>query len=330
MGLTYAQSGVSVDRGNLFVQRIKPSVKATRIPGAIGTIGGFAGLFDVKKYSRKDSLLVSATDGVGTKLVLAQNLKKHNTVGIDLVAMSVNDLLAVGARPLFFLDYFATGKLSLSSATQVVQGIAKACREAGCALLGGETAEMPGFYAPGTYDLAGFAVGIVERKKMLPRRAVSGDALLGIASSGPHSNGYSLIRKVFSSRELKNETGRKLLKPTVIYVKPILKLLKKLPVLALVHVTGGGFIDNIPRVLSKGFSAKIQCRNWPIPQIFKLIQKKGKIQTREMFRTFNMGIGMIAILKERDVKKAKALLQREGLRSWKIGEVVKGRRVEIL
>jgi phosphoribosylformylglycinamidine cyclo-ligase len=329
MGLTYAKAGVNIDTGNRFVQKIKPFVRSTRIPGTVGSIGGFSGLFDPFFKKWKDPLLVASTDGVGTKLAVAQKLKRHDTVGIDLVAMSVNDLIVVGATPLFFLDYFATGKLKLAESVAVLKGIARGCKDAGCVILGGETAEMPGFYPPGEYDLAGFAVGMVERSQMLPRGVKTGQAVLGLASSGPHSNGYSLIRKVFSKRELQGALGKKLLTPTKIYVRPVLDLLKKVSVSGLVHITGGGFYDNVPRALPKGLGVRIFKKSWPVPEIFELIQKRGKITDREMYRTLNMGVGMTAILSQRDVTKAQKILWKWGVRSWVIGEVVKGSEVEI-
>lgn len=329
MAMNYKKAGVDIDAGNRFVQKIKPLVRSTQIAGSVGSLGGFSGLFrpDFKKY--RQPLLVSATDGVGTKLKIAEIAGKHDTVGIDLVAMSVNDLIVTGAKPLFFLDYFATGKLKVGSAVQVVKGITAGCRQAGCSLLGGETAEMPGFYPDGVYDLAGFAVGIVDKQKMLPGKVKAGQVVLGLASSGPHSNGYSLIRKVFSRKELQGNVGKKLLAPTKIYVKPLLKLLEKCKVSGLVHITGGGFYDNIPRVMPKGLTATIQKGSWPIPSVFKTIQTKGKINDREMFRTFNMGIGMIAILGKCEADKACKILRAQKIQSWIIGEVTKGRKVGI-
>jgi phosphoribosylformylglycinamidine cyclo-ligase len=329
MGLTYQKAGVNIDEGNRFVSQIKPLVKKTRIPGTIGSIGGFAGLFDPNFKKYKKPLLVSATDGVGTKLELAQSLKIHDTVGIDLVAMSVNDLVVTGAKPLFFLDYLATGKLKAREATQVVKGIAKGCIDAGCVLIGGETAEMPGFYPTGAYDLAGFAVGIVEEKKVLPGKVKAGQVLLGLASTGPHSNGYSMIRKVFSKKELKGTLGKRLLAPTQIYVKSILKLIDAVKVHGLVHITGGGFIDNVPRIMPQGLTAHIQDGSWKVPACFNQIQKKGRITHLEMMRTFNMGIGMVVVLDGSSVKKAQALLKRLKIASWVIGDVVKGKKVRL-
>jgi len=329
MGLTYKKAGVNIDAGNQFVQQIKPFVRSTKTSGVIGSIGGFSGLFnpDFKKY--KNPLLVSATDGVGTKLELAQLIGKHDTVGIDLVAMSVNDLVVTGARPLFFLDYFATGKLKANEAAQVVKGIALGCKQSGAALLGGETAEMAGFYPDGAYDLAGFAVGIIERKKLLPKKVKAGQVILGLASSGPHSNGFSLIRKVFSKKELEGPLGKKLLSPTKIYVKPVLNLLKKVKVSALCHITGGGFYDNIPRVLPKGLTAAIAKGSWQVPHIFKVIQNQGRIAEREMFRTFNMGIGMMIVLDKTQAATAQKILKKDKINSWIIGSIKKGRSVEI-
>jgi phosphoribosylformylglycinamidine cyclo-ligase len=328
--LTYAKAGVNIDTGNLFVEKIKSLVRSTKVPGTVGSIGGFSGLFNPFYRKWKDPLLVASTDGVGTKLEVAQLRGEHDTVGIDLVAMSVNDLIVVGAKPLFFLDYFATGKLKLKDSVAVLKGIAEGCRQAECVILGGETAEMPGFYPEGSYDLAGFAVGMVEKGKMLPRPVRTGQLLLGLASTGPHSNGFSLIRKVFSKKELKGPIGKRLLKPTRIYVKPILELLSKVKVSALAHITGGGFYDNIPRVLPKGFGVRVDSKSWPIPEIFQLLQKKGGISHREMFRTFNMGIGMVAVLDKKDLAKAQTILKRHQVPSWVIGEIAKGRGVEVL
>ena len=286
--------------------------------------GGFSSLFDIKRYKYRDPLLVSTTDGVGTKLELAQLLGKHDTIGIDLVAMCVNDLITCGARPLFFLDYFASGVFDRRKTLEVIRGIAKGCREAGCALLGGETAIMPDFYADSKYDLAGFAVGIVERAKVIDGRMVRpGDLLLGLASSGFHSNGFSLLRKVFTKKELSGTIGRELLRPTRIYVEAILKLLPKVRVKAIVHITGGAFYDNVPRVLPKGLGAWIFKGSWPMGRLFREVQRRSRYTDRQMYRTFNMGIGMVLVVHPSAARTAQALLKRNRISSWLIGEIQK-------
>lgn len=317
--VTYKKAGVDIDAGNELARRIK------RIAP---DIGAFAGLFplDIKKC--KDPVLVSATDGVGTKLKIAQLCNKNDTVGIDLVAMCVNDLITCGARPLFFLDYFATGKLRVDVAEEVIKGISKACRQAGCKLIGGETAEMPGFYTKAEYDLAGFAVGVVEKDEIIDGSSIKpGDIMVGLPSSGLHSNGYSLVRKIFSQKEQK-DMAEELLKPTKIYVKPILSLLrlaisaKRSAIKGIAHITGGGFVDNIPRVLPSGCCALIDRKTWQVPQIFRLIQAKGKVKDLEMFRTFNMGIGMVLFISRDKLKKVLARIKGALI----IGQIVKGKR----
>ncbi|MGH8349248.1 MAG: phosphoribosylformylglycinamidine cyclo-ligase, partial [Pseudomonas sp.] len=296
--LSYRDAGVDIDAGDRLVENIKPLAKKTLRPEVLMGIGGFGALVKISKKYRAP-VLVSGTDGVGTKLKLAFELNTHDSVGIDLVAMSVNDILVQGAEPLFFLDYFACGKLDVAKATQVVKGIAQGCKLAGCALIGGETAEMPGFYAAGEYDLAGFAVGIVEKKKIISGKSIAaGDAVLGLASSGAHSNGYSLIRKIvaLSGADLQSDfhgktLGATLLAPTRIYVKPLLKLMKKIPVKGLAHVTGGGLLENIPRVLPKNLCAVLQRSSWEMPPLFHWLQAQGNIGDHEMQRTFNCGIG---------------------------------------
>ena len=305
---TYAKAGVDIDAGNALVRRIKPALKLTARPGADAEIGGFGGLFDLKACGYTDPVLVAANDGVGTKLKVAIDARIHDTVGIDLVAMSVNDLVVQGAEPLFFLDYFATGKLDVEVATVVVEGIASGCREAGCALIGGETAEMPGMYAAGDYDLAGFAVGAVERTGILPRADVGpGDVILGLASSGIHSNGFSLVRRLVESTGLGfgdeapfasgSSLGRALLAPTRIYVKPVLSAIRATgAVKALAHITGGGFWENIPRVLPAGTAARIDLSAIPVLPVFRWLAAIGGIEAREMLRTFNCGTGMIVVV----------------------------------
>ncbi|KAF9997564.1 Bifunctional purine biosynthetic protein ade1, partial [Entomortierella chlamydospora] len=321
--MTYAQAGVSIDAGNLLVQKIKPLVKATRRIGADGEIGGFGGLFDLKAAGFKDPILVSATDGVGTKLKLAHLTGIHDTIGIDVVAMNVNDLIVQGAESLFFLDYYACGKLEVEVAKDVVKGVADGCLLAGCALVGGETSEMPGLYTPGDYDLAGFAVGAVERNKIIPRMDLvkPGDVLLGLTSSGAHSNGYSLIRKIVekSNQDLhspcpwdKSVTlGKSLLTPTRIYVKQLLPVVRKDLVKAMAHITGGGFIDNIPRVLPKELGVEVDASAWPFPDVFKWIMATGNVPHREMARTFNCGIGMVLVVNSEDVEEIGVLKTKE-------------------
>jgi phosphoribosylformylglycinamidine cyclo-ligase len=334
MATTYRDAGVDIDEGDRLVDLIKPLARPTMRPEVLAGIGGFGGLFalDVKKY--RDPVLVSGTDGVGTKLKLAFLTGRHDTVGIDLVAMSVNDVAVTGAEPLFFLDYFATGKLRAEQAAQVVKGIAEGCRQAGCALIGGETAELPGFYADGEYDLAGFAVGVVERDRILDGRKVRpGDALLGVASTGLHSNGYSLARKVLLERhalsdrppELDGRTvGEALLEPTRIYARDILALLERTPVHALAHITGGGLPGNAPRNLPDGTRAVIRAGTWPVPAIFGLIEREGAVPRDEMYRTFNMGLGLVIALPAASAEAARAVLAGRGLPSWVVGAVEPG------
>jgi phosphoribosylformylglycinamidine cyclo-ligase len=331
--LTYRDAGVDIDAGDSLVENIKPYARRTMRPGVLAGIGGFGALFRVPRHY-KEPVLVSGTDGVGTKLKLAFELKRHDTVGIDLVAMSVNDILTLGAEPLFFLDYYACGKLDVKSATQVVKGIAAGCEQAGCALIGGETAEMPGMYPAGEYDLAGFAVGVVEKSGIIDGRSIKpGDAILGLASNGAHSNGYSLIRKIISDRQVSLSSrldGKPLkewiLAPTRIYVKPVLALAKRVPLKGLAHITGGGLVENIPRVLAAGLCARIDKSAWPMPSLFQWLQQQGNVAEAEMHRVFNCGIGMIIVVNARDAAKAQALLARAGERVWRIGEVVRRKR----
>ena len=335
-GYTYAQAGVDIDAGNALVRRIKPFVKATARTGADAEIGGFGGLFDLKACGYKDPILVAANDGVGTKLKVAIEADLHDTVGIDLVAMSVNDLIVQGAEPLFFLDYFATGKLDVDRAALVVGGIASGCREAGCALIGGETAEMPGLYHGADYDLAGFAVGAVERDAVLPRPTIGhGDVILGLTSSGVHSNGYSLVRRLVADHGLSwsdpapfepgSSLGRALLTPTRIYVKPILAALKAgLPIKALAHITGGGFWENIPRVLPVGTIARIDLSAIPVLPVFSWLAKLGGISAHEMLRTFNCGIGMIIVVGADGAEATKARLTEMGETVVELGSIGPG------
>lgn len=316
--ITYQQAGVNIDAGNELVRRIKKIVSGSRLSRQ--AIGGFSGLYPLSK----NTFLSGCCDGVGTKLKIAFLLNKHDTVGVDLVAMNVNDLICTGAKPLFFLDYFACGKLDVGVAEQVIRGVQKGCEESGCALLGGETAEMPGFYEPGEYDLAGFAVGSVDRKDLINRKSIrAGDVVLGLPSSGIHSNGYSLVRKVFGEAEL-IEHGPELIAPTTIYVKPILAALKKPEhgIKGIAHVTGGGWPENIPRVLPEGCQVQVERGSWTIPPIFKKIQDKGQISDAEMFRTFNMGIGLALVVDKSKVVSVQKVLKRARV----LGEIKKGNR----
>jgi phosphoribosylformylglycinamidine cyclo-ligase len=334
-GLTYAQAGVDIDAGNRMVDLIKPLVRATARRGADAEIGGFGGLFDLKRAGFTDPVLVAATDGVGTKVKIAIETGKHDTIGIDLVAMSVNDLVVQGAEPLFFLDYFACGKLDPEMGAAVVAGVSDGCKQAGCALIGGETAEMPGVYHGGDYDLAGFAVGAAERNALLPTNDIAvGDIVIGIASSGVHSNGYSLVRKVVEKSGLKwdapapfaagKSLGEAVLTPTRIYVKSCLAAIRETKaVKALAHITGGGFPDNIPRVLPDGFGATIDLPSVPVLPIFKWLARTGDIAEHEMLRTFNCGVGMMAIVSPAKADPVIAVLKREGETAIKIGEITK-------
>ncbi|MFH0772048.1 MAG: phosphoribosylformylglycinamidine cyclo-ligase [Candidatus Omnitrophota bacterium] len=325
MGLTYKKSGVDIRKANTFVESIKGIVKATARPGARGGIGGFGGVFDIGAAKYKDPLLVSSTDGVGTKLKIAFLAGRHNTVGIDLVAMNVNDILTCGAEPLFFLDYIATDKIDKGVLAEVVKGICEGCKQAGCALIGGETAEMPAFYKEGEYDLAGFCVGAVERKNFIDGFGMKiGDIVVGLESSGLHSNGYSLVRKVFSEKKLKS-LAEELLAPTRIYVKPVLELRRKIKIKAIAHITGGSFKEKIPRVVPKDKKLEIIKGEWRIPDIFIRIQKEGKIAEEEMFRTFNMGIGMILVISLGDFDTARALFSKFNINSWIVGSITKGK-----
>lgn len=328
--ITYRKAGVDVDKGNEFVRRLKPLAKSTKIPGLIGGIGGFSALFDIAHFGYKRPLIVSTTDGVGTKLELARFTGKHDTVGIDLVAMCVNDLVTCGARPLFFLDYFATGKLELEESISIIKGIVKGCKDAGCTLIGGETAEMPGFYDNKKYDLAGFAVGLVDKPKLIDGKGVKkGDILLGLASSGFHSNGFSLVRKLYSKEELSSSIGKKFLTPTKIYVRPVLNLIEKVRIKAIAHITGGGFYDNIPRVLPNHCGVVVERKSWNIPPLFWQVMERAKVSLHEMFRTFNMGIGMVMVVSKKDAGAAQRILKANSVESWQIGEIVSGSGVKI-
>jgi phosphoribosylformylglycinamidine cyclo-ligase len=337
-GLSYKQAGVDIDAGNELVEAIKPLVKSTRRPGADSEIGGFGGLFDLKAAGFTDPVLVAANDGVGTKLRIAIDSGRHDTIGIDLVAMCVNDLVVQGAEPLFFLDYFATGALDVEAGTAIVGGIAEGCRQAGCALIGGETAEMPGMYAAGDYDLAGFAVGAAERDALLPRGDIAeGDAIVALASSGVHSNGFSLVRKIVELSSLGwadpapfapgQTLGEAMLTPTRIYVKPLLAALKSgIPVKALAHITGGGFVDNIPRVLPEHLAARIDLDKIDVPPVFGWLARQGGIAETEMLRTFNCGVGMIVVLPQEAAGELIGLLDKEDEDAALIGQMTARKR----
>ncbi len=333
--LTYKAAGVDVEAGYEAVRLMKQHTKRTMIPGVLGDLGSFGGFFDLEKYNCKNPVLVSGTDGVGTKLEIAFMTGKHDTIGIDCVAMCVNDVACHGAKPLFFLDYIGTGKLQPEVAADVVKGICDGCIEAGCALIGGETAEMPGFYKEGEYDLAGFTVGIVDKSAVINGSGVKeGDALIGIASSGIHSNGYSLVRKLFfelnsfdintSFDELDNILGEELLKPTKIYVKTIQALMEKHKLNGIAHITGGGFIENIPRTIPAGLKAEIKLGSWDILPIFKLMQRLGNIEEKEMLNTFNMGIGLVLAVDASEAEGIIGTLEKLGEKAYIIGNVVKG------
>ena len=326
--LSYRDAGVDIDAGDALVERIKPFAKRTMRPEVLAGIGGFGALIEIGKRFR-EPVLVAGTDGVGTKLKLAFELQRHDTIGIDLVAMSVNDILVQGAEPLFFLDYFACGKLDVDVAADVIKGIAQGCEQAGCALIGGETAEMPGMYAPGEYDLAGFAVGVVEKSAIIDGRAIApGDVVLGLASSGPHSNGFSLIRRIVEASGATLDAafdggtlGDALLVPTRIYVKPLLALMRDLPVKGLAHITGGGLVENVPRVLPAGLQARLARDAWKRPAIFDWLQRHGNVADDEMHRVFNCGIGMVVIVGTAEADQALRMLASAGVEAAKIGTI---------
>ena len=334
--LTYRDAGVDIDAGDALVDAIKPFAKRTMRPGVLAGIGGFGALFELPK-GYKEPVLVSGTDGVGTKLKLAFELNRHGTIGIDLVAMSVNDILTLGAEPLYFLDYYACGKLDVATASAVVKGIAEGCERAGCALIGGETAEMPGMYAPGEYDLAGFAVGVVEKSKIVNGSTiVPGDVVLGLASDGAHSNGYSLVRKIIEmsggmEHLISSEDGGaatdaepladRVLAPTRIYVKPVLAVMREVAIKGMAHITGGGIVENVPRVLADDLVARLDRNAWTMPPLFAWLQQKGNVAEDEMLRVFNCGIGMVLIVAPEDADRAMALLEQHGERVWRIGRI---------
>ena len=334
-GLTYAKAGVSIEAGDELVRRIRPIATRTRVPGVLAGVGGFSALFDLKSRGYRHPILVSSTDGVGTKLKIAFLTGIHDTIGIDLVAMSVNDILTQGAAPLFFLDYFACGKLDVKIAEAAVLGIAAGCRQAGCALIGGETAEHPGDFSPGEYDLAGFAVGVLEKNNIIdPKKITSGDVLIGLPSSGLHSNGYSLARKVLLEKarlrlhqriaELGRSLGEELLEPTRIYARIARRLFAAFPIKGCAHITGGGITGNLPRVLPKGRRAVLERGSWPVPPVFDLIQKLGRIHRDEMDRIFNNGLGLILVVDRKDAAGVQQVLKKIGEKSFLIGEIRNG------
>lgn len=329
-GLSYKGAGVDIDAGNELIEKIKPAIKATNRSGVTGNIGGFGGLFDLSKLNYNSPMLVSGTDGVGTKLKLANMLDDHSTIGIDLVAMCVNDIIVLGAEPLFFLDYYACGQLQTDEAAAVIKGIAHGCQQSNCALIGGETAEMPGMYSKGDYDLAGFVVGAVEKDAVITGENIETDnVIIGIASTGPHSNGYSLIRKILEvnktdlNEKLGNKSiGQQLLEPTQIYVKPLLELLDSaVEVNGMAHITGGGLMENISRVIPDGLAISIDLSSWDDMDIFSWLQEKGQLSDTEMLRTFNCGIGMVIIINKDDSNDCQEFLNNAGLKCWEIGTV---------
>ncbi|WP_223788968.1 phosphoribosylformylglycinamidine cyclo-ligase [Marinicella meishanensis] len=328
---TYKDAGVDIDAGNQLVEQIKPWVKATHRPGVMGSLGGFGGLFDLTQTGVENPVLVSGTDGVGTKLKLAHMLNDHSTIGIDLVAMCVNDIIVLGAEPLFFLDYYACGKLDTHQASQVIAGIANGCQQSGCALIGGETAEMPGMYEGDDYDLAGFVVGVVDKHQVIDGSGVqAGQTLIGVASSGPHSNGYSLIRKIIEATQTDlNQPfdgatlGQKLLAPTQLYAKPVLDLLRaNLPIHAIAHITGGGIMENISRVMPAGVAIEVDPNSWQRPAVFDWLQQQGNIEAVEMLRTFNCGIGLCLVTDTEHSEAVIAQLKKHDLAAWNVGQTI--------
>ncbi|MGE4569947.1 MAG: phosphoribosylformylglycinamidine cyclo-ligase [Gammaproteobacteria bacterium] len=321
--LTYKDAGVDITKGNDLIEQIKPIAKSTMRPGVLAGLGGFGAMFEIPLDKYKNPVLISGTDGVGTKLKVAEILNKHNTIGIDLVAMCVNDLIVQGAEPLFFLDYYATGSLNIDIATSVISGIGEGCIQSGCALIGGETAEMPGMYQGEEYDLAGFCVGIVEKSKIIDGSKVSaGDHIIALASSGPHSNGYSLIRKVLERSQPSEAQLDALIEPTKIYVKSILSLIEDHAVNAISHITGGGLLENIPRVLPDHLAAKLDASSWQMPEIFQWLQAQGNIESSEMHRVLNCGVGMVVVVPKEGSEAAISKLNELGEVAWLIGEVV--------
>jgi len=329
--LTYKDSGVDITKGNQLIEKIKPIAKSTLRPGVLAGLGGFGAMFEIPLDKYKNPVLISGTDGVGTKLMVAKMLNKHDTIGIDLVAMCVNDLIVQGAEPLFFLDYYATGSLNQDVAISVISGIGEGCRQSGCSLIGGETAEMPGMYQGEEYDLAGFCVGIVEKDNIIDGAKVSlGDHIIALGSSGPHSNGYSLIRKVLEKTKPTSNQLKSLIEPTKIYVKSILSLVKNLPVHAISHITGGGLLENIPRVIPEHLTAKLDANSWELPEIFQWLQREGNIEITEMYRVLNCGVGMIVIVPKESAKEAIKILNTGGEKAWLIGEVINSKGEQVI
>lgn len=337
--ITYKDAGVDIDAGNRLVDKIKPLVKATHRNGVMGSLGGFGGLFDLSEIKCQNPVLVSGTDGVGTKLKLAHLLNDHSTIGIDLVAMCANDIIVMGAEPLFFLDYYACGKLDIDQASDVISGIAKGCKDSGCALIGGETAEMPGMYEGDDYDLAGFVVGVVDKNKIIDGSQIkAGHTLIGVASSGPHSNGYSLIRKILEisgedvNAPFDNSTlGKKLLAPTQLYAKSVLSLLDKgTGVHGIAHITGGGIMENITRVIPEGLAIEVNTQSWQQPAIFNWLQQHGNIDQKEMLRTFNCGVGLCLIIDDQQTESVINHFSQHNMESWAIGSVVKNQGQDVI
>ena len=329
--LTYKDAGVDITKGNDLIEQIKPIAKSTMRPGVLAGLGGFGAMFEIPLDRFQNPVLISGTDGVGTKLKVAEMLNKHDTIGIDLVAMCVNDLIVQGAEPLFFLDYYATGSLNTDIATSVISGIGEGCIQSGCALIGGETAEMPGMYQGEEYDLAGFCVGIAEKSKIIDGSKVSsGDHIVALASSGPHSNGYSLIRKVLERVQPSEQQLEALIEPTKIYVKSILSLIENHSVHAISHITGGGLLENIPRVLPQHLAAKLDTNSWQMPEIFQWLQKQGNIESNEMYRVLNCGVGMVVVVPQEESKTVIAKLNELGESAWLIGEVIESSDEQVI
>lgn len=325
--LTYKKAGVDIDEADNFIRKIKPLLAKASRPEVLGSLGGFSGLFKLEPGKKKDPVLVASTDGVGTKLLLAEEVGRFDTIGIDLVAMCADDVVVTGAEPLFFLDYIACGRLDSGKLRDVMKGIVQGCREAGCALIGGETAELPGMYTAGRFDLAGFCVGWVSRSALVDgSRCQAGDKVIGLASSGLHSNGYSLVRKIFTQKDIEGPLGKELLTPTRIYTLPVLSALKRHRIKALAHITGGGLTDNLPRVLPPGLYAEIKKESWPVPSVFKKIREKGRVVDGEMYRTFNMGVGMAAVTGLRIAQNVIRFFREHGVEAWPIGELKKGKK----
>ncbi|MDC9714681.1 MAG: phosphoribosylformylglycinamidine cyclo-ligase [Gammaproteobacteria bacterium] len=329
--LTYQDAGVDINKGNDLIEQIKPIAKSTNREGVLAGLGGFGAMFELPINKYKNPVLISGTDGVGTKLKVAEMLGKHDTIGIDLVAMCVNDLIVQGAEPLFFLDYYATGRLNTDIAVSVISGIGEGCKQSGCALIGGETAEMPGMYAGEDYDLAGFCVGIAEKEAVIDgSKVANGDHIIALGSSGPHSNGYSLIRKVLERTKPTEEQLLQLIEPTKIYVKSVLSLLEKHSVHAISHITGGGLLENIPRVLPDNLAAKLDADSWTLPAIFQFLQDNGNIEMTEMYRVFNCGVGMVLVVSGNKSAEAIEHLKAQGEVAWLIGEIIENNGEQVV